>query len=49
MFLGRWPWSLRQGLCGCVPLTRARALEDTQGLWGGDGRTLWGQTRSEAR
>lgn len=28
MLLGRWPGSLRQGLCDCAPLAKAGMLDD---------------------
>jgi len=43
MPLERWPGSLGQGLCGCVPLARKRMLEDASsgysGTVGGEGES----------
>lgn len=35
MPLGRWPGSLGQDLCGCVPLARAEVFEETSSAYSG--------------
>jgi hypothetical protein len=40
MSLGRWPESLRQGLCGLVPLARAGVLDNTSSAYTRVGEVL---------